>query len=206
MGRGSRARNLRVTLESASRASIIFLSVSIAFEGCGPGRGRSLFRPNGDEPRGSTDPRLDVDGDEGPGSGVLGGSSCSSSQFILSPVERVSACLDVPAFRAARLSTRRSKPGDESARVWDERTGLNCSFRPNALSTIFGTRFRTCLGTTGEFESASSRSIVVKTLEGGSLGLWGLCTGRGVRWFLEVDATGLPKRDGRVDRVGVLPR
>ena len=172
VGRGSRARNLRVTLESSSRASIIFLSASITFEGCSPGRGRSLFGPSGDEPRGSTDPRLDVDGDEGPGSGVLGRSSCSSSQSILSPVGRVSACPDAPAFRAARLSTRRSNSGDDSARVWDERTGLNCSFRPNALSTIFGmVRFRTRLGTTGRSESVSSRSIVEKTLEGGFLGL-----------------------------------
>jgi len=180
--------------------------VSIAFEGCGPGRGRPLFRLSGDEPRGSTDPRLDVDGDEGPGSGVLGRSSCSSSQFILSPVGRVSACLDAPAFRAARLSTRRSNSGDELARIWDERTGLNCSFRPNALSTIFGTvRFRRRLGTTGSSASVSSRSIVEKTLEGGFLGLWGLCMEWGVRGFLEVNATGPPERGGRVECVGVLP-
>jgi hypothetical protein len=119
--RGSR-RNPSATLESSSRASIIFLSVvSIVFGGDGLGRSRgvgwSLRMFNGDEPRGSTDPRLDVDGDEGPGSGLFRRSSCSSSQVMLSPVGRGSRCLEAPAFRAARLSTRRSNSGDESARV-----------------------------------------------------------------------------------------
>ena len=63
------------------------------------------------------------------------------------------------------------------------------------------------MGTIGESESISSGSIVEKALEGGFLGLWGLCIGSrgwGVRWFLEVDATGPLDRGGRVDRVGVL--
>jgi len=89
--RGSRVLNLSATLESSSRASIIFLSVgSIVFEGAGLGRDRGVSglspKLNGDDPRGSMDPRFDVDEDEGPGSGVLRWSSRSSSQVISSLV------------------------------------------------------------------------------------------------------------------------
>ena len=128
MGRGSRARNLRVTLESSSRTSIVFLSASIAFEYCGPGRGRSLFGSSGDKPRRSTNPRLDVDGDGDPGSGLL----AEVPAVLHNPYcprlgeFQLSRC---SVFRAARLSTRRSNSDDESTRVWDERMGQNCSFR-----------------------------------------------------------------------------
>jgi hypothetical protein len=142
-----RTRNLSATSASSSRASIIFLSVSsIVFSNCGKRRCRGVY---GDDPRGPTDPRLDVDGEGGPGSGVLQRSSCSTSQLISPTAVRASGCLEVPAFQAARLSTRSSNPGDESAQIWDERTGLNRSFRPNALSTIFGiVHFRIHLGIT----------------------------------------------------------
>ena len=58
------------------------------FEDAGLGRDRGVSgpSPNGDDPRGPMDPRFDVDEDEGPGSGVLRWSSCSSSQVISSLV------------------------------------------------------------------------------------------------------------------------
>jgi len=78
--------------------------------------------------------------------------------------------------------------------------GLFCSFRPNALSTIFGTvRFRRRLGTIGDSVSDPSRSIVENGLEDGFLGLCGLCTdsrGWGGCCVLGVDAAGPPAREG----------
>ena len=71
-----------------------------------PGRSRGVGWLGGDKRRGSTDPCLEVDEDEGPSSGLSRWSS---------PVEGTSRFLE--AFRAARLSTRRLKSGDESARV-----------------------------------------------------------------------------------------
>lgn len=60
----------------------------------------------------------------------------------------------------------------------------------------------------GGSSSDSSILIVEKGLEGGCLGLWGLCTGargRGVRRFLEVDAVGPPDRADWASCLGVLP-
>ena len=115
--RGNRSRNLSASFESSSRASIIFFSVtSVVADGSGRSRGAgcSLLTLKRDEPRGSTDPRLDVDGVEGPGP-----LSRIPPQVTSSPGERASGSLEAPAFRAARLSTRSSNSdsGGESARI-----------------------------------------------------------------------------------------